>query len=169
MRLPFPYLQQFWDHRQLLWVADIDGIITVCLPLVANVAQVKDGWQQWEDPGGEQKYSELEWCWCVWIFIHSALMQLRAVQGPLVRLTVCVWQEETPPSPWPAEASQSHALDLLPQLRSSPAKQRHSGYDASARKPETVNNKAPQKLRKNGWRLLTSNFINVYRVSGKSA
>lgn len=46
----FLYLQQFWHHGQLLWVTDVDGVIPVSLPLVANVAQVKDGWQQREDP-----------------------------------------------------------------------------------------------------------------------
>lgn len=36
--------------------------------------------------------------------------------GSSEQLTACVWLEETPPSPWPAEASQSHALGLLLQL-----------------------------------------------------
>lgn len=45
-----PYLQQLRHHRQLLRVADVDGVVPVGLPLVANVAQVKDGRQQREDP-----------------------------------------------------------------------------------------------------------------------
>lgn len=46
----FQYLQQFWDDRQHLWVTDVDGVVPVGFPLVADVAQVKDGWQQAEDP-----------------------------------------------------------------------------------------------------------------------
>lgn len=46
----WPYLQQLRDHRQHLGVADVDGVVPVGLPLVADVAQVKDGRQQAEDP-----------------------------------------------------------------------------------------------------------------------
>lgn len=48
-----PYLQQLRDHRQHLRVADVDGVVPVGLPLVADVAQVKDGRQQAEDPKGQ--------------------------------------------------------------------------------------------------------------------
>lgn len=44
------YLQQLRDDGQLLWVTDVDGVVPVGFPLVADVAQVKDGRQQGEDP-----------------------------------------------------------------------------------------------------------------------
>lgn len=44
------YLQEFWDNGQHLWVGDVDGVVPVGFPLVANVAQMEDGRQQREDP-----------------------------------------------------------------------------------------------------------------------
>lgn len=44
------YLQQLWDNWQHLWVTDVDAVVPIGFPLIADVAQVKDGWQQAEDP-----------------------------------------------------------------------------------------------------------------------
>lgn len=86
----------------------------------------------------------------LWIFISTSPMLLHVVQGSSEQLTACVWLEETPPSPWPAEASQSHALGLLLQLWSSPAKQRQSDYNSWVRKPDTANKKAPRSWERMG-------------------
>lgn len=51
------YLQQLRDDGQLLWVTDVDGVVPVGFPLVADVAKVKDGRQQGEDPKQVRKRS----------------------------------------------------------------------------------------------------------------
>lgn len=44
------YLQQLRDHRQHLRVIDVNGVVPVGFPLIADVTQVKDGRQQAENP-----------------------------------------------------------------------------------------------------------------------
>lgn len=104
------YLQQLRDHRQHLGVADIDGVVPVGLPLVADVAQVKDGRQQAEDPecqAEEITHSHFPKC------RRRHRHHLSRHHRPFFPLTACEWQAGIPPSPWPAEASQSHASGLL--------------------------------------------------------
>lgn len=54
------YLQQLRNHRQLLWVTDVYGVIPVGLPLVADVPQVKDGRQQRKDPVQQVKHCNIQ-------------------------------------------------------------------------------------------------------------
>lgn len=56
------YLQQFRDDRKNLRVTDVDGVVPVGFPLVADVAQVKDGRQQAEDPKQQQVQEMFERC-----------------------------------------------------------------------------------------------------------
>lgn len=104
------YLQQLRDHRQHLGVADIDGVVPVGLPLVADVAQVKDGRQQAEDPKCQAEEIRNT------VTSRSDIVVITIIFVAIIilfSLTACEWQAGIPPSPWPAEASQSHASGLL--------------------------------------------------------
>lgn len=58
--IPAPYRQQLRNHRQLLGVTDVYGVIPVGLPLVADVPQVKDGRQQRKDPVQQIKHGNVQ-------------------------------------------------------------------------------------------------------------
>lgn len=86
------YLQQLWNDGENIRIADINGIISVRLLLVSDVAQVKDGWQQRKDSArrGEEKKRTTS---LVKIYVNKFWSFWAGVWDVSDSLFSCGWQE----------------------------------------------------------------------------